>query len=705
MPDHFLRPMFNPNSIAVVGASGRDGSLGYRATYQALIGGFEGQVYPINPRYGEIQGVKCYPSYDTLPEPAELAVLAVGDRHIEEQLRFAIEHGAKAAAIFTSGYLDEDVEPALKDRLAKIARDAGVTLCGANCMGFVQLETGVRATWFDYDELKPGNIALISHSGIVYRALAGADPRLKFNMVVSPGQELVTTAADFLDYAVSLDSTRVVGLLLETVRDPEGFKRALTKANERKIPVVALKVGQTALSTKLAQSHSGALAGNDAAYSALFDHYGVQRVQDIDEFSATLALLAEYPVLGPGQLASAHDSGGLRGMIIDLADRAGVKFAQISEATTQKLAEVLDYGLPAVNPVDAWNGLDGFEESFEKSLIALADDPDTALSILFTDIIIEDEVWDTFMRIPSAVRAATGKPVALALNWSRSPKADSALPAQLSGIPVIDGAGNAVLAAKHALAYRDFVVRPQVVPPTTPDPAIVRKWRTHLEAGVALDEAQSGQMMADFGIPVAPHAVTETVEDTLRVADELGYPVVLKTAMPGVLHKSDVGGVKANLRDADALRQAHGELTSRLGPRTLVSKMVSGDVELALGVVVDEQFGPLVMVGAGGILIEVLKDRVFLLPPIDKAAADRALSHLKIAPLFDGVRGKAPVDRARLCATIENLGVMAQALGDVLSEVDLNPLLLSKDGCVAVDALVVPKPITHTAIETETIDA
>lgn len=693
MPDHYLRPMFEPNAIAIVGASAREGSLGYRATYQALIGGFKGAVYPINPRYEEIQGAKCYPSYDQLPEPAELAVLAVGDKHIEEQLRFAIEHGAKAAVIFTSGYLDEDIEPALKDRLEKMAAEAGVSLCGANCMGFVQLESGVRGTWFDYEQLNPGNIALISHSGIVYRALAGADPRLKFNLVVSPGQELVTTAADYLDYALSLESTRVVGLLLETVRDPEGFRRALAKANDRNIPVVALKVGQTELSTQLAQSHSGALAGNDAAYSALFDHYGVQRVQDIDELSATLALMSEYPRLGAGQLASAHDSGGLRGMVIDLADKAGVKFSQISECTTKRLEEVLDYGLPPVNPVDAWNGLDGFEDSFTQSLVALANDPDTALSILFTDIIIEDEVWDTFMRIPKSVADATGKPVALALNWSRSPKADSALPAQLSGIPVIDGAGNAVLAAKHALSFRDFRMQPPKVSRFKPDAKTVSKWRCILAKGQPLDEAASGELMADFGIPVAPHSVTDSLEETLRAADQLGYPVVLKTATKGIFHKSDVGGVRPNLTDEAALRAAHADITSRLGGKTLVSKMVKGDVELALGVVVDDQFGPLVMVGAGGILIEVLKDREFLMPPIDQASAAAALGRLKIAPMLDGVRGAPPVDRQRLYASIERLGAMADALGDVLSEVDLNPLLVSADGCVAVDALVVPRAL------------
>jgi acyl-CoA synthetase (NDP forming) len=691
MSEHPLRPLLEPRSIAVVGASAREGSLGYQAAYQALIGGFGGPVFPINPKYDSILDVPCYRSYADLPEPAELAVLAVGDRHIEEQLKLAIEHGAKAVAIFASGYLENDHEPPLTDRLRDIAREAGIPMCGANCLGFAQLEAGVRATWFEHEELKPGTIAMISHSGIVYRAMAAADPRLRFNLIVSPGQELVTSAADYVDYAVGLESTCVIGLMLETIRDPEGFRAALKKANAKGIPVVALKVGQTDLSTKLAQSHSGALAGNDAAYDALFDQFGVQRVQDVDEFSATLALLSAHPRLGPGKLASAHDSGGLRGMVVDLADRIGVAFAEINAETTQKLADALDYGLLPVNPVDAWGSPAGSVASFNSCLDALADDPDTALTIMFTDITSDDEDWKEFRNIPLESSRRTGKPTALALNWSRQPHAHASADITYEGIPVLDGATNALLAVKHAFAYRDFLALPAVSPPPAPDKGVVEKWRTRLESRASLDEAESASLLSEFGIPMVPHAVTDNLESAEAAAQRLGYPVVLKTAEPGIQHKSDVGGVKPGISNVEELQVAYADLAARLGPRVLVAPMIKGTMELALGVVVDDQFGPMVMVAAGGILIEILKDRTFLLPPIDEAVAGRAMASLKIAPLFDGVRGAAPVDRASLCRTIAHLGVMASSLGDVLAEVDVNPMIVGPDGCVAVDALVVPR--------------
>jgi acetate---CoA ligase (ADP-forming) len=691
MPDHPLRPLLEPRSIAVVGASARKGSLGYQAAYQAIIGGFGGPVYPINPKYDSILDTPCYPSFAALPEPAELVVLAVGDRHVEEQLKLAIEHGARAATIFASGYLENDVEPSLTERLRRIAQDAGIPMCGANCLGFAQLEAGVRATWFEHEELKPGTIAMISHSGIVYRAMSAADPRLRFNLIVSPGQELVTTAADYVDYAVDLESTCVIGLMLETIRDPDGFRAALERANAKQIPVVALKVGQTALSTKLAQSHSGALAGNDAAYDALFDCYGVQRVQDIDEFSATLALLSAYPRLGPGKLSAAHDSGGLRGMVVDLADRFSVEFAEINDETTAKLADALDFGLLPVNPVDAWGSPAGSVASFNSCLDALAEDPDTALTIMFTDITSDDADWEEFRNIPLESRKRTGKPMALALNWSRQPHALASADITYEGIPVLDGATNALLAVKHAFAYRDFLALPEKSPPPAPDRDVVEKWRARLESRAPLDEAESASLLSEFGIPMVHHVVTDDLASTQAVARQLGYPVVLKTAEAGIQHKSDVGGVKPGISDEEELVAAYGDLVTRLGPRTLVAPMVKGTMEMALGVVVDEQFGPMVMVAAGGILIEVLNDRTFLLPPIDEAVADRALAGLKIAPLLDGARGADPVDRPSLCKTIACLGVMATALGDVLAEVDVNPLIVGPDGCVAVDALVVPR--------------
>ena len=692
MSEHPLRPLLEARSIAVVGASAREHSLGHSAIRQALIGGIEGPVYPVNPRYDTILGTPCHPSLAALPAPAELVVLALGNERIEAALLDAVDHGAKSAVIFASACLEGDQAPLLADRLRGIAREAGIPICGANCLGFAQLEAGVRATWFDYRRLEPGPITLITHSGTAYYSLAGIDPRLRYNLIVSPGQELVTNAAHYLEYALELESTRVVGLLLETVREPPRFIAALERARERCIPIVALKVGCTELSARLAQSHSGALAGNDAAYEAVFDHFGVSRVHNLDEMSATLTLLAAHPQLGPGALASVHDSGGLRGMIVDLAHRAGVPLTEIDRTTTAKLAQTLAYGLPAVNPVDAWGGYDGYREVFRTCLEALAEDPRTAITVLFTDTAAEDEEPRAFTRLPLEVAASTGRPTALASNLSRQRMPEHAAELTRQGVPVLDGAENAILAVKHAFAGRDYRSRAPIAPPLPPPERVLERWRARLRDPRPFDQAQANALLQAFGVPCPPTRAAGDLDTARRAAREIGYPVVLKTAAAGVQHRSDVDGVRLALEDDRALARAYREMSTRLGSRVWVAAMATPGVELALGIVTDSQFGPLVMVGAGGVLVEVLEDRRFLLPPIDEAAAARAVDALRIAPLLDGARGAAPVDRAALYRAVAGLGVMAGALGEGLSEVDVNPLIATPQGCMAVDALVIPRP-------------
>ena len=689
--EHPLRPLVEPRSIAVVGASAREHTLGHIALRQALIGGLDGPVHPVNPRYDSILGAPCYPSLADLPAPAELAVLALGNERIEAALVDAIDHGARAAVIFASAYLEGDRPPLLVARLRAIARDAGIPVCGANCLGFAQLESGARATWFDYDHLEPGPITFISHSGTAYISLAGIDPRLRYNLIVSPGQELVTSAADYLDYALRLDSTRVAGLLLESIRNPERFIAALEHARERQIPVVALKVGCTELSARLAQSHSGALAGNDAAYEAVFDHFGVCRVRSLDEMSAALTLLSVHSRLGPGALSSLHDSGGLRGMIIDLAHHAGVPLTRIDRNTTEKLAQALAYGLPAVNPVDAWGGYEGFQDVFRTCLRALAEDPGTAITVFFTDVTADDEFSREYVGLPVEVAEGTGRPMALAMNVSRQRMPELAAELTRQGVPVLDGAENAILAVKHAFASRAHFARAPLSVPPSPPTRILERWRRRIDDGGPFDPLEANALLDAFGVRSARTFVADSLGAAREAAREIGFPVAMKTAAAGVHHRSDVDGVRLALGDEPSLDRAYRDLSARLGSDVLVSAMAAPGVELGLGIVFDEQFGPLVMIGAGGVLIEVLGDRRFLLPPVDEATAARAIESLRIAPLLDGARGAAPVDRSALCRAVAGIGVLASELGDVLSEVDVNPLIANAGGCVAVDALVIPR--------------
>jgi acetate---CoA ligase (ADP-forming) len=686
--EHPLSPLLSPRSIAFVGASPRPDSLGNDMLKMIARSGFTGAIYPINPNYAEIEGRRCYAGFAELPEPVDLAVLGVANARLEAALKEAIEHRARAAVIFASGYLENDTTPPLTQRIAAMARAAGMPICGGNGMGFYNDAGRVWAAGFaNQREPRPGHIAFISHAGSVFGAFAHNDPRFRFNLVVSAGQELVTTAAEYIDYALELDSTRVVGLFLETVRAPAGFAAALAKAAERDIPIVVLKTGRTEASAALALSHSGAIAGNDAAYEALFDRYGVTRVDTLDELAATLLLFAQGRRAAPGGLAAIQDSGGERELVIDLAAQHRVPFAKIAAPTVSRLRERLEFGLEPVNPLDAWGTGKDFVDIFSDCFSALIDDPDAGLGMFFNDLRDGFYIHDGFAEAALRAHSRTKKPVAYATNFSAVRHDKIALRLSEAGVPVLDGTVPALNAVRHLFARRDFRARaPDPLPTATPS----QDWRARLK-DEPLDELDSLALLGDYGIGRLSAGVAWSEDAILHIAREIGFPVACKTATPGILHKTEQRGVKLGLADEAAVRTAYADLAARLGPRVLVSRMAEPGVELALGLINDPQFGPVVMVGAGGVLVELLRDARYGLAPFGPRTARRLLDGLAVRPVLDGSRGAPPADIDAAADAVARFSVLAADLADVIAECDVNPLIVGPSGAVAVDALIIPK--------------
>ncbi|HEV2893162.1 MAG TPA: acetate--CoA ligase family protein [Actinomycetota bacterium] len=694
-----LASLLEPRSVAVVGASARPGSFGDQLVSQLLAGGYRGTVHLVNPRYREVAGRPGHPSLADLPGPVDLAVLAVPNAALEAQLTAAAEAGAPAAAIFAS-CADP---PTLADRLRTIALEAGMAVCGGNGMGFFNLEQSLRVCGYpEPADLPAGPVAVVTHSGSVFSALLHNQRGLRFNLVVSAGNELVTSAAAYLDHALELPTTRVVALFLETVREPAAFRAALAKAATRAIPVVALKVGRGQAARAMVAAHSGALAGEDGAYQALFDAYGVAQVATLDELADTCELLAGRRA-PPGELAAIGDSGGERAHLLDLAERLRVPFATISEATRRRLAAVLEPGLPATNPLDAWGTGNDADQIFATCIQALLDDPATAALALNLDLTTEPTPDTSYTGLAIAAAASTPKPVAVLANLASAADPVEAATLRAAGVPVLEGTATGLSALGHLLAYRDFLARQRrVAAPRAQEraarPGRVRaqdgrvrdRWRARLaEVGRPLDDAEGLALLGDWGVPVVAAEVAASLEEAVAAAGRVGWPVALKTAMPGIVHKSDVGGVRLGLDGPERLAAAYADLAGRLGPRVLVAAMAGPGVELALGVVDDAQFGPLVMVAAGGVLVEVLRDRRFALPPVGHHQAMAMLDRLAVRPLLDGVRGAPPAELNAVADAIVSLSALALDLGPSLAALDVNPLIAGPGGCVAVDALVV----------------
>jgi acetate---CoA ligase (ADP-forming) len=691
--DEALRAMLEARSVAMVGASPRFDTPGNYMVKQLVIGGFSGEVAAVNPRYDEVEGIACFPGLDELPFVPDLVLLAVGNRRLERQMEEAARCGARGVVVFASGLEDPPDDPPLTERLRNIAAEAGMAVCGANCMGFADIERGLRALAYEERaDLEPGNVAWISHSGSAFSALLHAERGIRFNLAVSTGQELTTTMADYMLYALERESTRVISLFLETVRDPERFRLALETAAGRDVPVVALKVGRTPTSRRLVTAHSGALAGDDAAYEALFDAYGVARVGSLNEMADLLELLGAERRAAPGGLAAILDSGGERAHLVDAAADLEVPLARPSVETLKDVAARLEPGLPAVNPLDAWATDKAPYNIFVDCSRHLADDPDTGAFAYVVDL-HSDRAERGHAWAAERVWASTQKPFAVVCGVSSAIQDSAAARLRSSGIPVLEDVTSGLRAFVHLFERRDARELPSLIPPDPVPRETIRRWREVLSTGEDLGEARALEMLADYGVPVARSTAATGLQDVLAAARRLGYPVALKTVAAS--HKTELDGVTLGIRDEVALATAYREMSSRLGPSVTVQEMVEPGVEMALGVVHDLQFGPLVMVAAGGVLIEALGDRRLALPPLDEARASKLIDRLDVRPLLDGVRGAPPVDVNALARALSRLSLLARDLGDLIGALDVNPVIVGPRGSVAVDALVEQSAISR----------
>ena len=811
-----LAAMLEARSVAVVGASQRPGTFGERMLAEVAASRSGPRIYPVNPRYPQLGGRQCYPSLADLPGPVDLVLLGVPDAALEAQLTLAARRGDRSAVIFGNAHEDPgapgpagqpltDPDPAssdpassgpassgpassdpassdpassgpassgpagagsagpgLRERLAGIASAAGMELCGAGCMGFANVAHGLRAMGYtEPDPLPAGPVALVTHSGSVFSAMLRLRRAIGFTIAVSSGQELVTTAPSYLDYALGLPGTRVLALVLEAIRQPARLRQVLARAAERDIPVILLTVGNSARGAMMVAAHSGALAAADGGWEALSRAYGVHRVGDLAELTDTLELFAigrrpprpaSRPATAPG-IATVHDSGLERAHAADLAEQLGVPFAQLSDATRTRLAGLLDPGLEPGNPLDVWGTGADTAGLFASSLTALADDPSVAAVALAVDLVNELDGDDSYPQAALAAARRTDKPLVILSNLPSAIDQEAAAQLRRAAIPVLEGLRTGLLALGHLLDHTvldhtvpDHTVLDHPVPDHTgpdhpvpdhpvpdhtgpdhtgpddtgarsryqagPDTAGVpgtmaaapaaanpaaqagdedrrRRGRAILAAG-ATGGAPLLDLLREYGIAAARAEPADSAEGALAAAGLIGYPVVLKTDEPAIQHKSDAGGVVLGVSGPAELAAAYADLAARLGPRVLVCETVPGGVELALGLARDPALGPLIVVGAGGVLVEAIADRAVALPPVSEPTARQLLSELRISSLLAGFRGAPPADLDSIVRAVTGLSALAAELGGELEALDVNPLICGPAGAVAVDALAIP---------------
>ena len=686
---HRLDPLLDPESIVIVGAT-TSGGMGSRVIKNLQNGGYKGKLYGLHPKNKDAFGIPCFPDFKSLPEKVEHAIFAVSDERVEGLVDAAIEAGVKAMSMMSMLYLDDDQKPYLKDRIQTKLKEADILLCGANGMGFFHIEKGVWVNGhFSRPNHEPGGVCIISQSGSGVAGIIDCEERINLNLSVSSGSELTVGAEDYLDYILHQESTTVVGLFLETIRKPDQMIKSFELANERRIPIVVLKTGRTERSAELTVSHSGGLAGVDDCYNALFDKYGIQRVADMDELATTLIMFDQPHSLANGNMVSMHDSGGERQLIIDIADQQGVEFAELEEATTQKLEEILDPGLPPVNPLDAWGkGLGDADQIMIDSMIAMLSDSNASMGAIVMDRGPLGKIFPEYVDYLEQTNQQTGKPVFLVSNRQGTGTDPLVLELSQNGMPVIDGMHSFLAGVRCLHQYRDFLNRKDEINVDL-NADKLKKYQGQLEKSDFVSEADALNMFFDLGLNANQSKIIANEEELVSTAKEMGFPLVLKTAVEDVYHKSELSGVYLNIDTEEKLRSSYKELQEKLPGNALLAKMVQSEgVEMIVGMTTDQQLGPMVTIGFGGYYAEAMNDAITLMPPFSKEMAKNALSKLKMKTLLEGYRGSKPADLDAFAEFASRFSVIAVELSNQVCEIDLNPVILGNDNCIAVDALI-----------------
>lgn len=679
-PKSAVAAMLQARSVALVGASPRPDSFGERMIIEARRS--SARMHLVNPRYDDIDGIPCAPSLAALDEPVDLVLLGVPDGALLGELKAAAAIGARSAVIFGSANGSQ-----LRASVITTATDAAMAVCGAGCMGFVNNVTGLRALgYLEPDPLPAGGVSLVTHSGSAFSTLLRARRGFGYRLAVSSGQELVTNTADYVDHILTDDGTSLIALMLETPRSVNRLRSGLRRAADRDIPVVILPVGHSPRGRAMVAAHSGALAGDAAGWQAFCTDTGAVQVSDIAEFTDTIELFEAKRRRRPGThgIATVHDSGAERALCADLAHDLGVEFTELAGQTLAAIGEQLDEGLTAGNPLDVWGTGTDTRELFGACLQAMVDDPGVAVTALAIDLVTEFDGDTAYADAILDVAATTDAPLAVLASVGSAIDAPTADRLRGNGIPVLENARSGIAALGHLACW------PHPIAPAAPplDDERRQRWSARL-AQPGWDAPAAFELLADYGIPVARSRAAHDLTGVLTAAEAVGYPVALKTL--GAEHKSDVGGVVLGIGDGPALQEAYLRMAEALGPGVSVDAMAAPGVEISVGVVRDDNFGPLVIVAAGGTLVELLADRAVACPPVTRQRAIGMLLSLRTAPLLAGWRGAPPVDVDALADVVVGFSHLATELGEELDAVEANPVIVSPSGAVAVDALVVPR--------------
>jgi acetate---CoA ligase (ADP-forming) len=684
-----MKLLFEPHSIAVIGASRNASHIGGALFRNLWKTGFSGALYPIHPEAAEIDGVKAWRTIADVPAAVDLAVIAVPAAQVAKVVDECLAKGVRGLVVISAGFgeVSDDGRASERAMLEKV-RAAGARLVGPNCMGLMNTDPRVGLNASFAPNFPPrGRVALATQSGALGLAMLEYIQRLHFGLstFVSIGNKVDVSGNDLIQYWAADERTDVILLYLESFGNPKNFSTLARRVSRQK-PIVALKAGRSRVGARAASSHTGALASNDAVVDALFRHAGVIRANTLEEFFDVATLLAHQPLPAGRRVAIVTNAGGPGILAADAAEGAGIELAALSANTVEALRRFLPKAASVSNPVDMLASASA--DHYAKAIAVLQADEnvDSVLAIFVPPLVTDPS--DAAEAIGSVVTHGMTKPVLVTFVSAAPP------PVSLSHVPCYAFPEAAIAALAHVTRYAEWRRQPPEGTVHFPDfdaPAARAVADGVLARGGGwLAPAETQSLLAAAGIPMLRARAVSTVDEAVDAARQIGLPIALKAVGPAILHKSDVGGVRLSLASAADVKNTALDMKARLGDTLtgfLVQEMAPAGVEMIVGAIHDPQFGPVLSCGVGGVFVEIAADMAFRLHPLAQRDAREMVDELRGARLMRGFRGAPPADEPALHDVLLRLSALIEVCPEI-QELDINPLRVLTIGAVAVDARV-----------------
>lgn len=695
--------IFQPRSIAVVGASSNPVKIGGRPVHMLMKHGYPGTILPVNPTADKIQGLPAYASVEALPETPDLLIVAVPGAAALATLKAAAKRGVGAAVVLSAGFAETNAEgAALQQQVTALAEDTGMRIVGPNCLGSVSVRERAIGTFsiaLEQAMPKAGGVSIVSQSGNVGSAALRmlGDAGAGVARFIATGNEADVQAADAIEWLAHDDDTKVILCCLETCRDADRLTRALNVAQAAQKPVVVLKIGTSEVGQQAALSHTGGLAGSDRVYDALFARHGAIRVrslEDLVQVSAAIETLGARKVGTSPSAAMIAASGGFCVMMADAAAECGVAVNPLTQASQAKIQKILPLA-SATNPIDATAQMSAAPDVMEALLEAALEDPgNTTVCVMLALGMEIPRLRDVFLQaFATASKRHPHKALVACI-----PGPEHAVRALrdlgVACFPTIDSAMSGIAALGRREAALGQMPNIETIAPAP------------LTPGAGRNEATAKAALSAAGVPFVAEIIATTPQEAAQAVDQFDQPVAMKILSPDIQHKSDIGGVALGVTGGVAGRAAFEQIIAAAGRHAataqidgvLISPMTTGGTELILGTTTDPSFGPSIMVGLGGVFAEIFKDTAVRLAPVNKTEANEMLRELKAFALLDGARGRSPADLDALTDAIVALSRFAVRHAQDIAEIDINPVLVREKGkgVVALDALIVSYPGTKS---------